>query len=82
MPLSRPTDDFILQVRDRGGRVVDVSRYSVNSLLSAALLGHAFQVQDDCTVTIMDTTEVPYRRYAIDARGKPVKIPAATFGTH
>jgi hypothetical protein len=63
---------FILHIKDKDGRVIDVSPYYTNSLLSAALVGHVFQAQDGWTVTISDNRGNPPEEYIIDERGKPM----------
>jgi hypothetical protein len=65
---------FALHIVDKNGQVVDVSQYRADSLLGGASLGHIFQRQDGCTVTITDRTQTPPKEYRIDKGGKPILI--------
>jgi hypothetical protein len=71
MPRSQT---FVLRIVNKKGVPVDVSHYRPNSLLGAALVAHAFQEQDGCTATIMDTSVKPPKKYRVDERGKPIPI--------
>jgi hypothetical protein len=65
---------FILQAVDKAGNSVDISHYRPNSLLAAALVGHAFQIEDGYVVTIVDRSEMPPKKYGINRTGKPVPL--------
>lgn len=65
---------FVLVVRDKAGLIVDVSHYSVDSLDSAALLGHAFQSQNGDSALILDRSTTPATEYLINDRGKPFPV--------
>ena|SRR5579863_6245622 len=69
-----PDRRFVLVVRDKTGRLINVSHYRPDSLDGAALLGHAFQSQDGYSVTILDRSTDPATEYHVDSKGKPVRV--------
>lgn len=63
---------FVLVVRDKTGRKVDMSRCRVDTLGFAGLLGHALQSQDGYHVTILDMSTNPATEYKVSDSGKPI----------